>query len=126
MTSETSFGNGYALKEAQSGHGIVSNINTSGLQPFGHAVLVEPYEPEIKRGIIAIPDTVSERTKMVETRARVIAIGPAAWDDEAQPRALPGQIVLISKYDGTLAQGPKDGKTYRLVSDKAIYCGVEE
>lgn len=108
------------------GHGIVSKLNTSGLRPFGHAVLVEPYEPEITKGIIVIPDTVGERTKMVETRARVIDIGPAAWDDEAQPRAFPGQIVLISKYDGTLAQGPKDGKTYRLVNDKAIYCGVEE
>jgi co-chaperonin GroES (HSP10) len=124
MVSETNF-SGNMYENRQKGHKVISKINVSGLKPFGHAVLVEPYEPEINKGVIAIPDTVSERTRMVETRARIIDIGPSAWDDEEQPRALPGQIVLISKYDGTLVIGPKDGKHYRLVNDKAIYCGVE-
>lgn len=110
------------------GHNVQSMINRSGLRPLGHAILVEPYDPEMDKakGLLVIPDTVSDRQKMVETRARIIDLGAEAWVEESRPRALPGEIVLISKYDGTVAKGPKDGKTYRLVNDEAIYCAVEE
>lgn len=100
--------------------------NESGLRPKGHAVLVEPYEPEIKKSVIAIPETVRERTKMIETRAIVIEVGPEAWNDEAKPRAAPGDRVLISKFAGAMAQGTRDGKTYRLVNANDIYCGLED
>lgn len=127
MTSETSFKPGpWEFKETLKGHGVTSRINESGLRPLGHAVLVEPYEPEIKKSLLVIPETVQERNTMIETRARIVDIGPAAWIDEPQPRALPGEIVLISKYDGTMVISPRNGKRYRLVNDKAIYCGTEE
>lgn len=99
-------------------------INKSGLQPFGKAVLVRPYEPEIKRGIIEIPDTVKERTAMVETRAVIIAIGPEAWSDEKAPRAKVGDKVFITKYAGFMAKGELDGQTYRIVNDRDIFCGL--
>lgn len=99
--------------------------NPSGLRPLGRAVLVEPYEKEIQKSIIAIPDTVRERTQMIETRAIVIAIGPTAWDDEAVPRAKVGDRVLISKFSGAMVQGTADGKTYRMVNDRDIYCQIE-
>jgi co-chaperonin GroES (HSP10) len=100
--------------------------NKSGLKPLGRAVLVQPYEPEIKKSMIVMPETVKERTTMVETRAVVIEIGPVAWDDEPQPRAKPGDKVLISKFAGAMAKGPLDGQMYRLVNDRDLYCGIEE
>jgi co-chaperonin GroES (HSP10) len=93
---------------------------------LGHAVLVEPYEPQKKDSLIVMPDAVKERTLMVETRAVVIAIGPMAWDDEKHPRAHPGDHVLISKFAGVMATGVADGKPYRLVNDRDIFCGLEK
>lgn len=100
--------------------------NNSGLKPLGRAVLVMPYEPELKKGIIELPQQVRERTIMVETRAVVVDIGPAAWDDEKEPRAKVGDKVLISKFAGALATGTRDGKQYRLVNDRDIYAGIME
>lgn len=99
--------------------------NESGLKPLGHAVLIQPYEPEMKKGLIVMPETVKERSAMVETRAVVIEVGPAAWDDEPAPRAVPGDKVLISKFAGAMATGTRDGKPYRLVNDRDIYCRIE-
>ena len=101
-------------------------MNESGLIPLGRAVLVEPYEPEVKKSMIELPKAVKERTSMVETRATVVAIGPAAWEDESSPRAVVGDKVLISKFAGVMADGIKDGKSYRIVNDRDIYCRLEE
>lgn len=100
--------------------------NKSGLKPLGHAVLVEPYEPEKKKSIIELPDSVKERTVMVETRAVVIDVGPEAWIEEKAPRAQPGDLVLIAKFAGVMAQGTADGKRYRLVNDRDIFCRITE
>lgn len=99
--------------------------NNSGLRPLGHAVLVEPYEPEIKKSMIAMPDTVAERTKMSETRAIVVEVGPLAWEDEKVPRAKPGDKVLITRFAGNMHTGTRDGKIYRLINDRDIYCQIE-
>lgn len=101
-------------------------MNKSGLKPLGHAVLILPYEPEIKKSLIELPDAVKERTMMVETRATVLEIGPAAWEDEKVPRAQVGDKVLISKFAGVMAKGTADGKTYRLVNDRDIFAGIVE
>jgi co-chaperonin GroES (HSP10) len=98
--------------------------NKSGLKPLGHAVLVEKYEPERKGGLIEIPDTVQGRMTMVDQRVLVIEVGPAAWEDESSPRAKAGDRVLVTGYAGALAKGPLDGKTYRLVNDRDIFCAI--
>jgi co-chaperonin GroES (HSP10) len=102
-------------------------FNKSGLRPLGRAVLVQPYGPEKKNSSIVLPDTVKERTVMVEQRAIVVEAGPSAWEEESEPRAKPGDKVLITKYAGHLAEGTLDGKLYRLVNDRDIFCqiGVE-
>ena len=100
--------------------------NKSGLKPLGRAVLVEPYEPEVTQGLIAIPDHVKAKTQMVEQRAIVVDVGAAAWEDESQPRAAAGDKVLITKYAGYLAVGPADGKSYRLVNDRDIFAAITE
>lgn len=98
--------------------------NTSGLDPRGVAVLIQTYEPERKGALIEIPDTVKGRMDMVDSRAVVVAVGPQAWYDERQARALPGDKVLVTKYAGFMAKGPKDGKMYRLVNDRDIFCAI--
>ena len=98
--------------------------NKSGLEPRGVAVLIELYEPERKGAVIVLPDNVQGRQSMVENRAIVIAVGPGAWHDEPAPRAAVGERVLITKYAGFVAKGPKDGKIYRLVNDRDIFCAI--
>jgi len=97
--------------------------NTSGLAPLGRAVLVVHYEPEKKDSLIEIPDFVQDRTLMVEQRAMVVEIGPACWPDEPA-RAKPGDKVLIAKMSGYMATSPVDGKRYRLVNDRDIFCAI--
>jgi co-chaperonin GroES (HSP10) len=101
-------------------------MNNSGLHPLGHAVLVEPYEPEVKKSMIELPSAVKERTSMVETRAVVIEIGAMAWEEEKEPRAKIGDTVLIQKFAGVMAVGVLDGKPYRLINDRDIFCRLEE
>lgn len=100
--------------------------NESGLSPLGHAVLVKPYEPEIKKSVIQIPETVKERTAMVEIRAVVVEVGPEAWRDEQLPRADVGDKVFLTRFAGILVKGTADGQTYRLVNDSDIYCKIVE
>lgn len=105
---------------------MTSKLNKSGIKPLGVAVLVEPYDDEYKTSAIVLPDTVKARTIMVEAKAVVIDVGPAAWKDEAQPRAKPGDKVMITKYAGTMIYGPKDKVLYRMVNDRDIFAGIEE
>ena len=99
--------------------------NTSGLVPKGRAVLVETYEPEVKQGVIVIPEAHRQRGAMLEQRAIVIAIGPDAWKDET-PRAVVGEKVLVSKFSGYMATGTADGKSYRIVNCNDIFAGIVE
>ena len=99
--------------------------NTSGLEPRGRAVLVSPYEPEIKQGLIVLPQAVAERGQMMEQRAIVVAVGNCAWDDESEPRAIPGDKVLVTKFAGYTAIGPNDGQPYRLVNDRDIFARIK-
>lgn len=98
--------------------------NNSGLRPLGHAVLLEPYEPEIKKSLLVMPEQVSQRTAMAETRAVVIEVGPVAWKDEP-PRAKPGDKVLISRFAGVMVTGTKDNRSYRMVNDRDIHTRIE-
>ena len=98
--------------------------NPSGLRPCGVAVLVEPYEPKEKKSLIALPPSVDERLRLLEDRAVVIEVGPWAWHDESEPRAKPGDHVLLTKFAGYLVEGPADGKIYRMVNDREIYAHI--
>lgn len=98
--------------------------NNSGLEPRGVAVLIKPYEPERKGAQIVLPDSVQGRMSMVDNRAVVVAIGANAWHDEPSPRAAVGDRVLVTKFAGFMAKGPKDGEVYRLVNDRDIFCCI--
>lgn len=112
--------------------------NKSGLRPLGVTVLLKDYRPERKHGQIIVPDNVSERQSMIDSRVQVVAVGPAAWQDEyvvrgwwifkwKQPtsRAKVGDVVLVSKFSGYMASGA-DGILYRIVNDRDIFCGMND
>lgn len=98
-------------------------MNPSGLEPLGRAILVEHYEPERKESVIILTETTHDRSLMVEQRATVVAVGPAAWPNEP-PRAKPGDRVMIAKLAGYLAVGPADGKRYRLINDQDVFAKI--
>lgn len=99
--------------------------NESGLVPCARAVLIRPYTPERKEGLIVLPDEVMGRDQMIEQRAVVVEIGPDAWKGEDQPRCKVGDKVLVSAYAGYMAKGTKDGKQYRFVNDRDIFAIIE-
>ena len=103
------------------------------------AVLIKAYEPERKGGQIVLPDLVQNRMAMVDNRAVVIAVGTMAWKDEGywkpvffglfrrwvqQDRAKVGDRVLVTKFAGFMAKGPKDGEQYRIVNDRDIFTQI--
>lgn len=98
--------------------------NESGLKPLGKAVLVKPYTPERKGGVIEIPANVASRQAMVDHRAVVVEVGADAWSDEAKPRAAAGDRVLVTGFAGFVSVGPADGEQYRLVNDRDIFCQI--
>lgn len=101
-------------------------MNPSGVKPLGRAVLVKPYTPERKEGLIVLPDEALQRDQMVEQRAIVIETGKYAWHDEPEPRASAGQKVLVSKFAGYMVRGTADGEQYRLVNDRDIFAAIEQ
>lgn len=102
----------------------MSQGNPSGLKPLGCTVLVEHFEPERKGGLIHIPESVQDRTLLVEQRAIVVEVGPECWVNESAPRAQPGDKVLIAKMAGYMAVGPANNKRYRIVNDRDIFCAI--
>lgn len=94
--------------------------NTSGLEPLGRALLVEPYEPTKRGGgLLVIPESVLASERAVDVKVRVVAVGAVAWPDEPA-RCFPGDIVLIAKMSGFVTQGV-DGKPYRFVNDRDVF-----
>ena len=102
----------------------MNDLNTSGLDPRGVAVLIKQYEPERKQSLLVLPDSVQGRLSMVDMRATVIAVGPNAWHDEPTPRAIVGDRVMVTQCAGAMVKGPADGQTYRLVNDRDIFCAI--
>lgn len=105
-------------------NGSGPKFHQSGLKAVGRAVLCEPYDPELNNTLIAIPDHVKALELMREMRATVLQLGEACWVDEPA-RAGPGDHVLVSRFCGAIVKGPKDGKLYRLVNDRDIFCQIE-
>lgn len=98
--------------------------NQTGLHPVGHAVLCEPYEPDTKSRIV-LPPSVAENKKVIETKVRILEVGPASWPNE-KARAAAGDLVMVSRYAGVMVQSPVDGHLYKVVNDNDIFCKFDE
>lgn len=97
--------------------------NVSGVSPVGRAVLVKYYEPERNESAIFIPESVRRGEVLIEQRAVVVEIGPAAWPHETA-RAAVGDRVLIAKFSGHAFKGPADGQMYRIINDEDIFAKI--
>lgn len=106
-------------------------MNTSGINPAGHRVLVlVETETEDEKALAAIknkdgkslvmPGTVKERHHLAQMAGVAVAIGKTAWVDfKSEPWAKVGDRVMFSKYSGVILRG-KDDKQYRMVNDEDI------
>ncbi len=97
-------------------------LNTSGWKPAGRAILVRPLDSTAKNpeSKIVIPKSISDRTKLMEDRAHVVAIGPMAWAEEGQARAVVGDEVILAAFSGYLLRGD-DGVDYRFVNERDVF-----
>ena len=98
--------------------------NNSGWRPAGRAVLVLPDEVVKKDSLIVMPSSIADRTKMMQDRATVIAVGSEAWHEEREARAKPGDQVILAAFSGYLLQGD-DGKLYRFVNERDVFAVKE-
>lgn len=97
--------------------------NTSGVDPLGRAILVEPYEPVRAKSLLVIPDHILANERTLDLQVRVVAVGPAAYPDEPQ-RCQAGDLVYVAKMAGVMLVGPRDGKPYRLVNDRDVFAKI--
>lgn len=115
-------------------------VNQSGLRPVGHAVLLEPYEPDFdaaRRSGLIIPENQRNNSIMVEMRAIVVELGDMAYRKDYQnwflrlvtpwrPRCKPGDKIMVQSYSGAIVVGTLDGKQYRLVNDEDVFVQIVE
>lgn len=94
--------------------------NTSGIRPVEFKILVEPHEVKEKtEGGIYMVSAVTEREKMAQVKATLVAVGSNAFYDWFDPKPQIGDMVLFAKHAGYVTPGA-DGKEYRLINDKDI------
>lgn len=99
-----------------------------GIRPTGFNVLVALVGHEKKIGSIIIPDSISDRDRLAQVEGRLVAVSPAAFDfasfpDGTAPKA--GDAVMFAKFGGIVVNG-KDGREYRLLTDKDVSAVIEE
>ncbi len=103
-------------------------VNTSGIQPFDHRVLLLHDPVQEKVGSIIMPDQERDKQKFAQTKATVIAMGDMAWGEaryDAQRFGMEtkfpevGSRVLVGRFAGNTYKGA-DGKDYVLVNDEDV------
>lgn len=107
----------------QGGSGIQEEA--SGLIPLGHAVLLKMRDLRLPGGKIFVPDGVRESGAAIDQFGTVVAVGSECWRDEAKPRAVPGDVVVVTKFAGWVTRGPGDQELYRMVNDRDVFCKVK-
>lgn len=103
-------------------------MNTSGIFPLDHRVLILPDTVEEKIGSIIIPISETEKKKFAMTLATVIAVGALAWSEakhDAKTFGIDarfpnvGDRVRVGKYAGDVHKGD-DGTDYTIVNDTDV------
>lgn len=102
-------------------------MNKSGILPVGVSILIKPLEVEqtTASGIIVRTHSEQDREEMKQTEGLVIAVGPAAYYDEKEPRCKVGDKVVIAAYAGMVRKG-KDDIIYRLILDNDVKAKLED
>jgi co-chaperonin GroES (HSP10) len=103
----------------------MSNLNTSGKRPLEYKVLISIDEVEEKTasGIILVNEEYKEKHQFAKTEGVLVAMGALAFKkdngDDWVDAPKVGDRIAIATYAGYVIKG-KDGKQYRLVSDREI------
>lgn len=100
----------------------LSELNP-GMIPVEYNVIIFPEPIEEKIGNIYRPNVTKDSDEAAQTRGRLVAISPLAfnydnWPDDAR-KPIAGDIVWYGKYAGVLVTG-KDGREYRICKDKDV------
>lgn len=93
------------------------------LRPLADRIVVQTIEEEeTTPGGIVLPDTANEKPQ----KAKVIAVGPGAYDDKGTRRPLDvkeGDVVIYSRYAGTEIK--VDGEEYLILRESDVLA-IEE
>lgn len=103
-------------------------LNTSGIVPLDHRLLVLHDPVETKVGSIIIPDSEADKRKYAQTKATVIACGDMCWAEARYDASRfgvsaafpePGDRVLVGRYTGDTHKG-EDGRDYTVLNDEDV------
>lgn len=103
-------------------------MNTSGINPTGHMVVVKMEKVEEKTaGGIILPGSVLDRDNIASVKGMMVAAGPTAGDYAEWPQGhefIPaGSRVLLRKFAGVEVKGD-DGADYRVCEDKEVLAAL--
>jgi co-chaperonin GroES (HSP10) len=105
-------------------------INTSGINPVGHRLLVLPEEVEelSEGGIIIHVGGQKDREQLAQIRGTVVAMGTTAYSDQKDAWCKVGDFITFGKYSGLIYKGEetKDGKEYRVINDLDVVATHEK
>lgn len=100
-----------------------------GITATGFIVFVatQPVDEQTKGGIF-LPNSVVDKDIMVQTRGRIVSVGPVAFDfadfpPDTAPK--PGDAVTFARLAGTRFKG-NDGLEYRAITDRDVFGIIEE
>ena len=101
-------------------------INTSGIHPKGHRVLIlpDPVEEVTQSGIILSVGENRDRERLAQLKGTIVELGNTAWLDQPSPWANEGDHVIFGKYSGLIYQGDDD-KEYRIINDLDVVAIVD-
>ena len=101
-------------------------INTSGIHPKGHRVLVlpDPVEETTESGIILSVGQQKDRERLAQLKGTIVELGNSCWHDQPEPWAAVGDHVIFGKYSGLIYKGA-DEKEYRIINDLDVVAKVD-
>ena len=100
-----------------------------GINPAGAKILVKPdVFMKSYQGVIAIPDTVRERSQHAQTAGFVVKIGNTAYQQREFGNGVPwckvGDRVAFARYGGIAFKAK--GEQYRVIHDDDIVAVLDE
>ena len=110
-----------------------SRWNDTGIQPTGFRILVSiPEKDEKTKSGLFIPQEAKKQEEIASVVARVLQLGPLAYQDESKfgegsdPWCLPGDYVVMAAYSGTRLKLAGCSHEYRLINDDSVVAVVPD